>query len=240
MQQMKPKGVVDAIRVQSGAAIKRAIADSMAGEHGDHTGARFHRAEADAMEASAAQYLDPLSHITGPMKPGNGGEMIAATREMQMEKPGIIDTVRERPDMLAAVASYQRLDLAGDAGVLTLAVDAAETIKARNSLERMLAHEMAAAHRLSLRFVAQADEELRAYTASRHQTRAVEAARLANTAARLMDSFQSAMLALDRIRRGGHQTVNVIHQHVEVGAGGAAVVGGSIKAEPARPGGRRK
>ena len=39
---------------------------------------------------------------------------------------------------------------------------------------------------------------------------------MANAAARLMGSFQDAILTLDRIRRGGRQTVKVVQQHVEV------------------------
>ena len=61
------------------------------------------------------------------------------------------------------------------------------------------------------------------------QLASIEAARLANTAARMMAAYQDGMLALDRIRRGGRQTVKVIHQHVAVGPGGQAVVAGSMK-----------
>jgi hypothetical protein len=45
-----------------------------------------------------------------------------------------------------AEASRQRLQLASKAGALVAAVDAAETIKPRNSLERMAAHQLAALH----------------------------------------------------------------------------------------------
>jgi hypothetical protein len=36
-----------------------------------------------------------------------------------------------------------------------------------------------------------------------------------------MAAYTDGLLALDRIRRGGRQTVNVIHQHVAVGPGGS-------------------
>lgn len=49
----------------------------------------------------------------------------------------------------------------------------------------------------------------------------VEAARLVNSAARLMQVYQEGLLALFRIRRGGKQTVVV--QHVQVSSGGQAV-----------------
>ena len=57
----------------------------------------------------------------------------------------------------------------------------------------------------------------------------VEASRLANAAARLMAAFQDGFTALDRVRRGGRQTVKVVQQHVAVGPGGQAVVTGSLK-----------
>ena len=223
----KPASIADAIRQQAAAAVMRANADRLS-KQGDDVGARWERKDADAMAQAAADYLDPLSHITARLRPGNGGEMIAATREVMGSKPGIVDTVRTRPDMLAATASLNRLDLAADAGVLTQAADAAETIQAGNSLEKMLAHQMAVAHRLAMRFATQADEELRSYTASKHESRAIEAARLGATVAKLMAAFQGAMLTLDRVRRGGQQTVNVVHQHVQVTDGAQAVVAGAI------------
>jgi hypothetical protein len=61
------------------------------------------------------------------------------------------------------------------------------------------------------------------------QAYSVEAARLANAGARMMSAYTDALLALDRVRRGGKQTVKVIHQHVAVGPGGQAVVAGSMK-----------
>ncbi len=47
-----------------------------------------------------------------------------------------------------------------------------------------------------------------------------------------MGAFQDGLLAFDRIRRGGKQTVKVVHvhQHVAVKDGGQAVIaGGNVK-----------
>lgn len=52
-------------------------------------------------------------------------------------------------------------------------------------------------------------------------------ARVAATAARLMEAYQHGLWALARIRAGGKQTVTVIHQHVTVTAGVKAAVGGA-------------
>ncbi|HEV7267248.1 MAG TPA: hypothetical protein VGN83_20385 [Falsiroseomonas sp.] len=219
----------DAVRAQARAARDRALASEMREAWGDRTGALLVEMEADATEAAAAHALDPLSHVTHPLRPGNGGELVVATKDVLAEKPGIVDTVRKRGDMLAADASMQRLDLAGEAGALVLAVDAAESIQAQNSLERELAHQMAAAHALAMKMIGAAREDLSAYAASGHRYphRSQEAARMATTAARLMDAYQRGLLTLDRLRTGGKQTVVV--QHVTVADGGQAVVAGTVR-----------
>jgi hypothetical protein len=236
----KPKTVKDALMLSSGAAVKRAVADGLA-ERGDRTGALYERAEAADMETAADTFLDPRSamEITGPLpvKPGNGGELLMVTREMHSSIPGVVDTVRESPDMLAATASRDRLELTGN--TLTMAVDAAESIKPRNSLEKMLAHELAAAHRLAMHMAEQA-----ARLVDRHETwgkinpaHSVEACRLANASARMMGAFQDGLLTLDRIRRGGRQKIVV--QHVMVAPGGQAVLAaGGVKGRGHKTGGR--
>ena len=55
----------------------------------------------------------------------------------------------------------------------------------------------------------------------------VELARLTNASARMMQVYQEALLALQRFRTGGKQTVVV--QYVQVKNGGQAVVTGNMK-----------
>ena len=132
--------------------------------------------------------------------------------------------------MLTATASRQRLEPTGNS--LPMAVDAAESIQAKNSLEKMLAHELTAAHRLAMSMAEQSVRFDRQHeTLGRiNPAHSVEAARLANASARMMGAFQDGLLALDRIRRGGKQTVKIVHQHVAVGPGGQAVVAaGGVK-----------
>src|SRR5260221_523332 len=97
----------------------------------------------------------------------------------------------------------------------------------------MLAHELAASHRLAMKPVNESSQLVDRFGGGDwgviNQTASVEAARLANAAARMMDAFQKGTLTLDRLRRGGRQVVTV--QHVNVEAGGQAVVAaGSVKA----------
>jgi hypothetical protein len=236
MTTRKPETVKDALMMSARAAVKREIADYM-DERGDYH-AIMQRAEADEMDEAAGRFLDIGSqalHVTGPVKPGNGGEMLVVTRELQADVPGMVDTVREKPSMLAAEASESRLRLTGNA--MVLAVDTAESIQARNSLEKMLAHEIAAAHRLAMLAGNKAAELLQKSPLS--QMASGEAARQMNAAARMMGSFQDGLLTLERIRRGGKQTVKVVHQHVMVGPGGQAVVAaGGVKGRGPKTRGR--
>ena len=124
-----------------------------------------------------------------------------------------------------------RLKLADD-GIqcVALAVDAAETIQARNSIEKMMAHQLAAAHKLAMTFAAKARELVENEGGPYQQDGiyVVEAARVANSSARMMDAFQKGALALHKLRTGGKQTVTV--QHVNVNDGGRAVVTGGLSA----------
>ena len=99
----------------------------------------------------------------------------------------------------------------------------------------MLAHQTAAAHKVAMRFLAKADHQLsKANEFNRDwQAHSVEAARMAQSAVKLMGASADAVLAIQRRRSGGKQVVQVIHQQVAVGAGGKAIVAGTVK-------GRRK
>ena len=133
--------------------------------------------------------------------------------------PQIIDTL-QNPNMVNVIASEHRLDLAACVGsrVAESAIDAAESAQAANSLEKMLCHQMAAAHRAAMKMTANS------LTAS---LQPAEVARLSNAAARMMQVYQEALLTLQKIRSGGKQTFLV--QHVQVSEGGQAVITGNMK-----------
>jgi hypothetical protein len=217
-------GATEAIWMQQRSAEKRSHAVDLAA-CGDRIGAEFELAEAEELERDASDILAPLTHTTAPVQIGRGGELATAATKMRP----FLDTVRARPDWLVHEASRDRMHLATGAGALAMGLDAAETIRAGNSAEKMLAHQLAAAHSLGMRMVAQAGEELAAYQNSGHKYphRSIEACRMANTAARLMDAYQRGLLALERMRNGGQQVVTV--QHVYVSAGGQAVVAGTVE-----------
>jgi 2-succinyl-5-enolpyruvyl-6-hydroxy-3-cyclohexene-1-carboxylate synthase len=130
----------------------------------------------------------------------------------------IVDTLRN-PSMVSVVASEHRLDLAACVGsrVAESAIDAAQSVQAENSLEKMLCHQMAAIHRAAMKLVARSLDM---------HDEPVEMARLSNAAARAMQVYQEGLLTLQKLRTGGKQTVVV--QHVQVSEGGRAVITGNM------------
>jgi hypothetical protein len=166
----------------------------------------------ERMEEAEANNLLALAT---PVELGTGRELLPQAGDFS--RAHVRDTL-EVPNVLNAEASSKRLDLATEAGVFEIAVDAAESIEAKNSLEKMLAHQMALCHEMAFKLGAKAMLE----------KDSVEASRYANTAARLMGTFQDGLTTFQRLRSGGRQVVTV--QHVNVGDGGQAVVAGTVKA----------
>ena len=208
--------------LQVSAAEKRAFADE-ASSAGDREDARVLLCNSENDEAVVREYLSLTPGQTDAV-PGNGGELAITSTLFDGTPEYFVDTVRKSPNLLAAAASKERMDLADRAKALNLAVDAAETIQPRNSLEKMLAHQLAAAHAHAMKLLAKSH----AWARGNSQAHSVEAARLAGAAARMMDSYQRGLLALDRLRNGGRQVVTV--QHVTVADGGRAVVTGRVAA----------
>jgi hypothetical protein len=225
-----PTTAADAVRLKVAARRKRALAPIMREEWADPIGARFEMSEAAAMDARANEVLDPLTHSPVPIRQGNGGEAVVEDRKDPTEQNWIRDTLKDRPDMLNAEASGARLELVAAAGFLTMAVDAAESVKAANSVERMLVHQMATAHKVAMTMAAKAGDfasSIKSWdSTTRQQVQSIEAARMAGAAARMMETFQRAALTLERLRNGGKQVVVV--QHVTVADGGQAVVAGAV------------
>jgi hypothetical protein len=231
-----PKNTTDALLQQAYAARNRAVAKELAVS--DPTAARWALLEAADMDKYAAAYLEIAP---GSVEVGSGGEMVP-TSNIADESTALVDTIRSAPDMVTARASIARINLIAETGDLDLAMDAAETIKARNSLEKMLAHQIAAAHGLAMKFAAKSNHFLGFVTswdtAARQQVSSIEAARLAHSAARMMEAFNQGLLALDRLRNGRRQVVTV--QHVTVNPGGQAIVAGDLKSAGSQRRGRRK
>ena len=171
-----------------------------------------------------------LLKLDDPPHVGPGGEIVnEQVMGLGHKRLLIRETLREGADRIAADASLRRADLLMQPSfnAVAMGIDAADAIGASNSLEKMLAHQMAVAHEAALRILDQA----LGYEGQRNP---VESCRLANTAARLMSVYQDGLMTLQRLRTGGSQTVTV--QHVNVQAGAQAVIGNVRTGGPKRGG----
>lgn len=141
--------------------------------------------------------------------PGRDGPVIAWRPKNTLHKPEqvALDARSERTKLLLGPA----ID------VCALALDTADSIGAKDSLEKMLAHQMALSHKLALDFANRAVA----------QTDPIMTIKLANVGAKLMDTFQRGLLTIQKLRSGNSQTVTVQHTHVH--AGGQALVAGSMQ-----------
>jgi hypothetical protein len=178
---------------------------------------------------------------------GAGGELIPASVLCENSRAlEFFDTV-ERPDYVAVDASRDRLELANEAGALESGLDLADSIGAKNSAEKMLAHQMAAVHRSAMKMmglvnyrVERMDGMLPRQGVSMDdlQRLNMETCRMAGAVTRMMGSYQQGLLTLHRLRTGGTQHVVVERlQQVNVNEGGQALVAGEMTS---KGGGRRK
>ena len=163
--------------------------------------------EVEALETFALDTLQqPVAVALAP-----GGEVMPrASHELH-------DTLAA-PTTTGLDASVERLNLITAFGTdaAAMALDAAESIQAGNSLEKMLAHQMAVAHRTCMELLSKAALE----------SDPARAIKQANLAARLMDVYQRGMVTLKRMRSAGEQQITVQHVHI---ASGAQAVVGSVK-----------
>lgn len=158
--------------------------------------------------ASGTLMSDDLDAMLPGIKLVSGGEAI------NQKHAGMVNTLTE-PTVAALEASSHRTELLTQLGtdIAAMALDAADTISANNSLEKMLAHQMAGLHQASMKMLHRAN----LMQDTDHSVKYMNAAIKASTA------YQGAMTTLHRVRDDKRQ--HILVQHVNVGAGGQAVVG---------------
>ena len=175
----------------------------------------------DALSDLANRDIERDGRYPAAAEIGTGGELVPHAPEL----PKLRDTVTN-PDYVAVDASRDRLALAHLAGVLELALDASDTVVPKNSLEKMLVHQMAVLHRQTMKLSALMDDLSSRLPHEGVQLRIDELCRLGASIPRLAAAYQSGLLALQRVRSGGKQFVTV--QHVHVADGGQAVVAAKL------------
>jgi len=205
---------------------------------GDEVGAGANAGDAMYHEMMA----EGLERLPGTPVCGIGGE-IAVVRDQSDSLDNKFKNTLEKPETTSSTASYARMCQAEALGadVLTQALDAAETIQARDSIERMAAHQLAALHAAAMKTIGRGLElldraEKNRSNAKLFQILNVEGARLLGAAARLMSAFQTGHATIVKLRQGGRQEVRVVHQYVQVSGSGQAIVAGEVSARGALPG----
>jgi len=174
--------------------------------------------EVHAARDAAEAFLEP-----GPLVQ-SGGEAVpqlGPAEPYDAARHSSVDAL-ERPTTVGVRASEQRLRMLHKVAALQAGVDAARTAKTRNSMETMLAHHLAVSHRAAMHlftFIPGLDGQDHGRSLP-----VAEVARLANAAARLMDTYANGCLALQKLQCGGTQRVLVQHQQLTVTQNGPAVI----------------
>jgi hypothetical protein len=212
----------EAVRLSQKAMRHEMLADIADREGETHT-AILERGDAKRARAEAEPHLARLGE-TGRLLEGAGEIAVLDKGPQGMTLHPNICTVLEYPNSIAVEASQRRMELALKAEALEPALDAAVAGEARNSIEKMLLHQMGVTH----------VHIMKCYEmAMTMGLPPVEQVRYLNAAARQMDVYQNGMLVLHRLRTGGKQTVTVkhvvVHQRVQVNEGGRAVIAGTVK-----------
>jgi hypothetical protein len=187
----------------------------------DGTDARFKAREAQSAREDGERLLAAPERLTGDADT----EVVPSVEPFENPSNGrlhIVSTLAD-PTSINIDASEHRVAVASRAGVLSAALDTAQTANAKNSVEKMLCHQMAAVHLAGMELLARIQE-----SPTLQVSESVDLVRLTNAAARLFEVFQSGCLTLQKLKTGGRQHVVVQHQHVNVGSGGQAVVAGRL------------
>jgi hypothetical protein len=191
-------GVTQAIKLQQSAHKKKLMAPTY-----DPVKADFETSVANSMHLESLELIKPQT----PLNVGSGGEIVPP---YSMGLSGLELALKE-PDLLDAEVTIKRTELADKAGVFEMAIEASESVKAKNSVQRMQAHQLALAHKYAMELMADASK----------QNDPIYKVKLINCSARLMETFSKGALALQRLQSGASQVVQV--QHVQVN--GQAVIG---------------
>ena len=187
-----------ALKMQRDAQRRRALAPEY-----DPVRRDFDLGLADGLDREAQALLIPQK----PLQTGLGGEIIPP---VEHDMPGLELALKE-PDLLNLEASIQRSSLIERADVLELGIETAKDTRAEGSVQKMISHQMAAAHKRAMNLLAESQEAKDVDVACKK----------ARTAAKMMDAFSRAALTLQRLQTGASQVVQV--QHVQVN--GPAVIG---------------
>ena len=161
--------------------------------------------EARAMAEQSSLALTPHQ----PLKTTQGASSLIPPAPLGHR--GLEDRLKQ-PDLLDVDATIKRTQLADDAGIFEMAIETADSVRAKDSVQKMLSHQLAGAHHHAMRLLGEADK----------QRDPMIKAKLMNTSTRLMEAFCKGALTLQKLQTGANQIVTV--QHVQIN-GGQAIIG---------------
>ena len=177
------------------------IQAEVASKPGDLLNSADTRLAKNWLESALAPLLGEIAEV------GVGGELVPVGDTG--DAPMLRNTVAD-PNYVTA-AARARIELAHTADVLELALDAAETVAPKNSLEKMLSHQLAAAHHGSMKLTEQLNRCVErmgnTYDADAQERANVQGTRLAGAIARLNGSFRQGLLTLHKMRSSGNAVV---------------------------------
>jgi len=190
------------------------------------------------MSASAAfkaqqleEKANKLLTLDEELKIGPGNEALPPEPEdlRNDEYYGIRETLQSGADYINLDASNERTKLVSALNCLDLALDAAQSINAKNSLEKMLMHQAAACHSVSMSLLHQAVELSFRNNIEVNKKNVDIQVKLFNTSTRLMNSYNRSLQTFQRLRTGGKQNITAqycdsINEVVEVTLGADPVV----------------
>jgi hypothetical protein len=156
---------------------------------------------------------EKILSLDSPLELGAGNEALPPEVEDPKDDDfyHIRETLKSGADYINLDASNQRTDLAADLNCLAMALDASESINARNSLEKMIAHQAASCHYVSMLLLNQAVES------SYHPCLSIEAnkkrvdiqAKQINSSVRLMNTCYRSLQAFQGLRTYDKKNITV-------------------------------
>lgn len=148
--------------------------------------------------------------LPSPLKKGVGNELIQSNGMASM---GVNEALKA-PNKVDLNASIDRVEMLKDVNLLDMGLSTAHDMKASNSVQQMLTHQLASAHKYAMENFKQSES---------HKDPSVKV-KFGNLAVRLMEAYSRGALTLQRLQNGNAQTVTVQHVNVE----GQALITGSL------------
>lgn len=133
--------------------------------------------------------------------------------EMVSEDNSWLKDTLINPDLPALDSSRIRGSLLEANNITALGIDVSNTVKASNTAEKLISHQLALAHKIAMKqaSIAQFDRD------------SITQIKRLQLVAKMMRASQEAAVTLQKLKSTGNQNITVQHVHVE--AGGQALVG---------------